>query len=70
MAIILYPERMIYEDLLFTDMMRFYRVSVTGEPGHEYLLVDKNAHYEAPPGYERIDDGHTEKYLLYRKRPR
>jgi hypothetical protein len=66
-TISVYPEQMIHDDLLFTDFMRFYRISVTGEMGHDYLIVDKNVEFEVPGCYERMEQGEPEKYLLFRK---
>lgn len=62
-----YPEQMIYDDLLFTDMQRFYRISVTGELGHDYLLIDKDSDFKVPEGYEKVHKKPTEKYILYKR---
>ena len=62
-----YPEQMIYDDLLFTDMQRFYRISVTGELGHDYLLTDKDSDFKVPEGYEKVHKKPTEKYILYKR---
>lgn len=66
-TISVYPEQMIHDDLLFTDFMRFYRISVSGEMGHDYLVVDKDAEFEVPGDYERMEQEDPEKYLLFRK---
>ena len=62
-----YPETMIYDDLLMTDMQRFFKVSVTAEMGHDYLLMAKNSDIRVPPGYEKVHREPTEKYVLYKK---
>lgn len=62
-----YPEIMIYEDLLVTDMQRYYKVSVTSQTGHDYLLVDKNSDYKVPSDYRKVHVTPTVKYVLYKK---
>jgi 4-amino-4-deoxy-L-arabinose transferase-like glycosyltransferase len=62
-----YPETMIYDDLLMTDMQRFFKVSVTAEMGHDYLLMAKNSDYHVPPAYQKVHQKPTEKYMLYKK---
>jgi hypothetical protein len=63
------PETMIHPDWLFTDMMRFYRVSLTPEMGREYLLIAKDSGCTVPEGYQRINREPTLKYILYKKTP-
>jgi len=63
------PGTMIYDDWLFADMMRFYRVSLTSEMGNEYLLVAKDSGCEVPESYQKIHRQPTIKYILYQKSP-
>jgi hypothetical protein len=63
------PADMIYDDWLFADMMRFYRVSLTPAMGNEYLLIAKDSGCEVPEGYKKIHRQSTMKYILYQKSP-
>jgi len=63
------PADMIYDDWLFADMMRFYRVSLTAAMGNEYLLIAKDSGCEVPEGYQKIHRQPTLKYILYQKSP-
>ena len=49
------------------DLQRFYKVSVTPDLGHDYLLVDKHSDYVVPEGYRAVHRQPTVKYLLYKK---
>lgn len=61
------PGDMIYYDWLFADMQRFYRISLTPEMGHPYLIIAKNSNCEVPQGYHIVGPKPTIKYLLYKK---
>jgi 4-amino-4-deoxy-L-arabinose transferase-like glycosyltransferase len=61
------PEAMIHGDWLFADMMRFYRVSLTPEMGHEFLIIAEDSGCTVPEGYQRINRQPTMKYILYQK---
>ena len=61
------PGSMIHPDWLFTDIMRFYRVSLTPEMGREYLIIAKGSGCTVPEGYQRINQEPTLKYILYKK---
>ena len=63
------PEATIRDDWLFTDIMRFYRVSLTPELGNEYLLIAKDSGCEVPASYQKIHRQPTIKYILYKKSP-
>ena len=60
------PPILQFEDHLFQDFPRHYKVGVTKRMG-DHLLVDKNAGFEVPPGYVRINREPTMKYHLYRR---
>lgn len=63
----IYPKAMIMDDYLFVWMQRYFKVSVMGEMGGDYLLVDKNSGFEIPEGYEKIHREPTRKYILYKR---
>ena len=64
------PRDMIFEDWLFADMMRFYRISLTHKKAkkYQYLLIAKDSGCKVPGGYQRINREPTLKYILYKKR--
>jgi 4-amino-4-deoxy-L-arabinose transferase-like glycosyltransferase len=64
-----YPETMIYDDLLMTDMQRFFKVSVTPDMGHDYLLIAKDSGYNVPSDYHKVHQKPTQKYVLYKRVP-
>jgi hypothetical protein len=61
-------QEMIMGDWLFADMQRFYKVSLSAERGQEYLIIDKNLDCQVPPGYQKVHQQPTEKYVLYRRK--
>jgi len=61
------PEKMIHGDWLFADMQRFYRVSLTGQMGNDYYIIDKHSTCRIPEGYQRVHRQPTVKYVLYKK---
>jgi 4-amino-4-deoxy-L-arabinose transferase-like glycosyltransferase len=61
------PEQMIYDDWLFATMQRFYKVSLTGKMGHEYLIIDKHSNCRVPMNYQRVQQQPTLKYELYKR---
>ena len=61
------PEEMIHGDWLFADMQRFYKVSLTGQMGNDYYIIDKHSTCRIPEGYQRVHRQPTVKYVLYRK---
>lgn len=61
------PGDMIYYDLLFADMQRFYRISLTHDMGHSYLIIAKNSNCIVPEGYRLVHQRPTLKYRLYKK---
>lgn len=61
-------QEMIMGDWLFADMQRFYKVSLSAEKGHEYLIIDKNLECQVPPDYQKVHQQPTEKYELYRRK--
>jgi 4-amino-4-deoxy-L-arabinose transferase-like glycosyltransferase len=62
------PKRNLSRDWVFAiDMQRFYKVSLTAEMGHEYLIVDKNSKCKVPEGYRKIHQRPTLQYVLYRR---
>ncbi len=61
------PGDMIYYDLLFADMQRFYRISLTPDMGHRYLIIAKSSNCTVPEGYQRVNQEPAIKYLLYKK---
>ena len=63
----IYPKEMIMGDYLFVWMQRYFKVSVMGEMGGDYLLVDKNSGFEIPEGYEKMHREPTRKYILYKR---
>jgi 4-amino-4-deoxy-L-arabinose transferase-like glycosyltransferase len=63
----IYPKEMIMDDYLFVWMQRYFKVSVTGEMGGDYLLVDKKSGFEIPEGYEKMHREPTRKYILYKR---
>ena len=61
------PVGLIHDEWLFADMQRFYKVSLTAEMGHDYLILDKHNLCSIPPGYELVQRQPTVRYLLYKK---
>ncbi len=61
------PLALIHDEWLFADMQRHYKVSLTGEMGHEYLILDKRDTCTLPPGYQRVHQQPTMRYVLYKK---
>jgi len=61
------PGDMIYYDLLFSDMQRFYRISLTPDMGQPYLIIAKNSNCKIPEGYRIMRQQPTLKYMLYKK---
>jgi hypothetical protein len=61
------PEEMIHGDWLFADMQRFYKVSLTGQMGNDYYIIDKHSTCPIPEGYQRVHRQPTVKYVLYKK---
>jgi 4-amino-4-deoxy-L-arabinose transferase-like glycosyltransferase len=61
------PADVIYHDWLFADMQRYYKISLTPEMGHPYLIIAKNNNCTVPEGYQRVNQEPTIKYLLYKK---
>jgi 4-amino-4-deoxy-L-arabinose transferase-like glycosyltransferase len=61
------PGEIIYHDWLFADMQRFYRISLTPDMGHPYLIIAKNRNCQVPKGYRQIHQEPTLKYLLYQR---
>jgi hypothetical protein len=61
------PQGIIHHDWLFADMQRFYRISLTSEMDKEYLIIAKESNCTAPPGYQRINQEPTVKYIVYKK---
>ena len=61
------PADMIYDDWLFADMQRFYRISLSPDTGHPYLIIAKNSNCTVPEGYQKVHQQPTLKYLLYKK---
>jgi hypothetical protein len=59
---------MIFDDWLFADMQRFYRISLTPDMGRPYLIIAKNSNCKVPEGYQRVDQEPTIKYKLYKKK--
>jgi hypothetical protein len=55
------------DDWLFADIQRFYKVSLTAEMGHDYLIIDKDSSCVVPEGYQKIPQESPLRYLLYRK---
>jgi 4-amino-4-deoxy-L-arabinose transferase-like glycosyltransferase len=62
------PADMIFDDWLFADMQRFYRISLTPDMGRPYLIIAKKSNCTVPEGYQRVDQEPTIKYKLYKKR--
>jgi len=62
------PADIIFHDWLFADMQRFYRISLTPDMGHPYLIVAKNSGCTVPQGYQRVNQEPTIKYILYNKK--
>ena len=58
---------MIHGDWLFADMQRFYKVSLTGQMGNDYYIIDKHSTCRIPEGYQRVHQQPTVKYVLYKK---
>jgi hypothetical protein len=61
------PADIILNDWLFADMQRFYRISLTPDMGHPYLVIAKNSSCTVPGGYQRVNQEPTIKYHLYKK---
>jgi len=61
------PGDVIYHDWLFADMQRYYKISLTPEMGHPYLIIAKNNNCTVPAGYQRVNQEPTIKYILYKK---
>ena len=61
------PADMIFDDWLFADMQRFYRISLTPDMGRPYLIIAKSSNCTVPEGYHKIHQQPTLKYLLYKK---
>jgi 4-amino-4-deoxy-L-arabinose transferase-like glycosyltransferase len=62
------PPETVSQDWTFTvDMQRFYKVSLTPEMGHEYLIIDKNINCKVPEGYRIVHQRPTLQYVLYRR---
>jgi len=61
------PEDMIHSDWLFADMQRFYKVSLTGQMGNDYYIVDQHSTCPIPEGYQKVHQQPTVKYVLYKK---
>ena len=59
---------MIMGEWLFADMQRFYKVSLSVEKEHEYLIIDKDIHCQVPENYQKIHQQPTLKYVLYRRK--
>jgi len=55
------------DDWLFADMQRFYKVSLSTEMGHAYLIVDKDSACVVPAGYQKVPQQSPLRYLLYQK---
>lgn len=55
------------DDWLFADIQRFYKVSLSTEMGHDYLIVDKDSACVVPEGYQKVPQKSPLRYLLYRK---
>ena len=49
------------------DMQRFYKVSMTTDMGHDYLVINKNSNCQVPDGYQKVHRQPTLKYVLYRR---
>ena len=63
------PERLV-DDWVFTiDMQRFYKVSLTADLGHDYLIIDKNSNCKVADGYQKVHHQPTIKYVLYKRIP-
>jgi 4-amino-4-deoxy-L-arabinose transferase-like glycosyltransferase len=60
------PERLSDDWVFAIDMQRFYKVSLTAEMGHEYLIVDQNSKCKVPKGYRKVHQRPTLQYVLYR----
>jgi hypothetical protein len=62
-----YPEPLIRigGGYLFQHMQRYLKVSVTPDPGQEYLLVRKGVRYEIPDGYRQINREPILRYRVY-----
>jgi 4-amino-4-deoxy-L-arabinose transferase-like glycosyltransferase len=61
------PADMIFDDWLFADMQRFYRISLTPDMGHPYLIIAKNSNCTVSEGYQRVNHEPIIKYILYKK---
>jgi hypothetical protein len=61
-------QEMIMGEWLFADMQRFYKVSLSVEKEHEYLIIDKDIHCQVPENYQKIHQQPTLKYVLYRRK--
>jgi hypothetical protein len=61
------PADMIFDDWLFADMQRFYRISLTPDMDRPYLIIAKNSNCTVPEGYQRVNQEPTIKYKLYKK---
>jgi 4-amino-4-deoxy-L-arabinose transferase-like glycosyltransferase len=61
------PERLSDDWVFAIDMQRFYKVSLTAEMGHEYLIIDKNSKCKVPEGYQKVHQRPTLQYVLYRR---
>jgi hypothetical protein len=62
------PKENLSDDWVFAiDMQRFYKVSLTAEMGHEYLIIDKNSNCKVPEGYRKVHQRPTLQYVLYRR---
>jgi hypothetical protein len=57
-----------YGDHLFQYMQRYLKVSVTGELGHDYLLVKSHYPWPIPEEYEQISFEPIRNYRIFRKR--
>jgi len=55
------------DDWLFADIQRFYKVSLSTEMGHEYLIVAKDSACVVPEGYQKVPQKSPLRYLLYKK---
>jgi 4-amino-4-deoxy-L-arabinose transferase-like glycosyltransferase len=61
------PERLSDDWVFAIDMQRFYKVSLTAEMGHDYLIIDKNSNCKVPEGYQNVHQRPTLQWVLYRR---
>jgi hypothetical protein len=59
------PRRMIYGDYLFAFMQRHLKLSLSREPGHDYILVSRDEDFEPPPDFRRLNAEGEIKYRIY-----